>query len=69
MALQNFSINIDDAAYQAALERAQLEGRTLEAVLVELLTEFGGNEPTKMLTTYTVKTRRLALSHCPRDIR
>ena len=55
MAIRNFAINIDDAVYQDALERANLEGRTLEGVLAELLAEYAGGEPERMVTTYTVK--------------
>ena len=33
MALRNFDLNLDDATYQAALRRAQREGKTLEQVL------------------------------------
>ena len=40
MALRNFDLNLDDATYQAALRRAQREGKTLEQVLGEFLASY-----------------------------
>ena len=37
MALRSLSLNLDDALYQAALGRAQHEGKTLEQVLAEFI--------------------------------
>ncbi len=51
--MQNFTIDLDDKIYQVALERAQNEGKTVEQVLVDLLTAYG--ESGTGLTTYTVQ--------------
>ena len=67
MAPQNFALNIDDATYQSALNRAQIEGRTLDAVLVELLTNYAGGEPERMISSYTVQ-RGDSLSRIAREI-
>ena len=40
MAWHRFKVNLDDAIYQAALKRAQQEGRTLEQVLTEFLAAY-----------------------------
>ena len=40
MALRNFYVDLDDATYQAALKRAQDEGKTLEQVLIEFLASY-----------------------------
>lgn len=55
MSIQNFAVELNDAVYQAALDRARLEGRTLESVIAELLTTYSGGEPEQVLTTYTVQ--------------
>lgn len=54
MAIQDFSFDIDDAIYRAALQRAQSEGKTLEQAIVGLLGEYasGQREP----TTYVVQS-------------
>ena len=53
MATQNLAVNLDDAVYQAALQRAQTEGKSVEQVLIDLLRSYGqsGND----MTTYTVQ--------------
>jgi LysM repeat protein len=66
MAWHRFRVNLDDAIYQAALQRAQQEGRTLEQVLTEFLatyTEGMISEPpaeeapiSGAPTTYTVQS-------------
>lgn len=55
MSFKNILVDLDDSIYVAAHKRAQTEGRTLESVVVELLTVYSGGEPEKVLTTYTVK--------------
>ncbi len=40
MAWHRFSVNLDDAIYQAAIRRAQQEGKTLEQVLTEFLATY-----------------------------
>jgi LysM repeat protein len=67
MTLRNFGINLDDPTYQAALKRAQGEGKTLEQVLNEFITAYaepeskGGQAPASgepasaAPTTYTVQ--------------
>jgi hypothetical protein len=65
MALRDFNINLDDATYQAALRRAQREGKTLEQVLGEFFATYtqgevsdqpADEEPTADTpTTYTVQ--------------
>ena len=61
MSLRNFSMNLDDSAYQAALRRAQREGKTLEQVMAEFIASYaqaGGEaeEPARATpTTYTVQ--------------
>jgi nucleoid-associated protein YgaU len=42
MALRSLSLNLDDALYQAALARAQREGKTLEQVLAEFISGYAG---------------------------
>lgn len=62
MSLRNFGINLDDATYQAALKRAQRDGKTLEQVLAEFVTTYAGPEreaekPAEAApTTYTVQS-------------
>ncbi len=65
MAIRNFRINLDESTHQAALRRAQREGKTLEQILSELITAYAGSEvggeppgdePTgDAPTTYTVQ--------------
>jgi LysM repeat protein len=45
MALRSLSLNLDDALYQAALGRAQREGKTLEQVLAEFITSYAATAP------------------------
>ncbi len=53
MTQQNFAIDLDDTIYQAALERAQAEGKTVEQVLVDLLAVYA--EGKTGVITYTVQ--------------
>jgi len=55
MSYKNILVDLDDSIYEATQKRAQAEGRTLESVVVELLTTYSGGEPERVLTTYTVK--------------
>jgi len=58
MPVQNFTLNLDDGTYQAALNRAQREGKTLEGLMAEFLLTYtqgmvsGLSTPS---TTYTVQ--------------
>ncbi len=45
MALRSLSLNLDDALYQAALGRAQREGKTLEQVLAEFIGSYAATAP------------------------
>jgi len=67
MTLQNFQFDLDDSIYQAALERAQNEGKTLESVVTELLTTYAGQEPEQVMTSYTVQ-RGDTLSRIARQV-
>ncbi len=53
MAQQNFAVDLDDATYQAALARAQREGKGVDQVLIELLATYAKAEV--MVTSYTVQ--------------
>ena len=55
MSLQNFEINLEDAVYQAVLERAGAEGKTVEQILADLITGYAKGETPTGLTTYTVE--------------
>jgi putative sterol carrier protein len=50
---QNFAVNLDDAIYQAAVGRAQGEGKSLEQAMLELLAVYGKDAPA--VTSYTVQ--------------
>ncbi len=45
MALRSLSLNLDDALYQAALGRAQREGKPLEQVLTEFISNYAATAP------------------------
>jgi hypothetical protein len=55
MTLRNFGLDLDEAIYQAAVARAQGQGKTLEHVLAELLAAYSRGEIGGELTTYTVQ--------------
>ena len=55
MSQRRFTINVDDAAYQAALSRMQAEGKTLEQVVAELITTYAQTASSEQITTYTVQ--------------
>ncbi len=67
MTLRNFAFDLDDPTYQAARQRAQQEGRSLETVLAELLTTYAGGQPERVMTTYTVQ-RGDTLSRIARQV-
>ena len=55
MSRRNFSINLDDAIYQAALQRMQRDGKTLEQVVAELIGDYAQGESGGQPTTYIVQ--------------
>lgn len=55
MSRRNFSINLDDATYQAALQRMQREGKTLEQVVAELIGTYAQGGSSSQPKTYTVQ--------------
>ena len=65
MAIWNFSFDLDSSIYQAAMARAQGEGKTLEQALMALLTEYASGQ--QQPTTYIVK-RGDSLSRIARQI-
>jgi putative sterol carrier protein len=54
MTVRNFRVDLDNATYQALLERSQNEGKPIEQILVGLVTAYARGE-TGGLTTYTVQ--------------
>ena len=55
MSLRNFALNLDDAVYQAARQRADSEGQTLEHILADLVTSYAGSGGSGGFVTYTVQ--------------
>jgi LysM repeat protein len=55
MTLRNFSLDLDEATFQAAVERAQAEGKSLEQVLTEYFTSYAREGAAGPETTYTVQ--------------
>ncbi len=55
MPAHNFTLNLDDAVYQAALQRAQNEGKTLAQILADLITTYGRSGSSGGFLTYTVQ--------------
>ena len=55
MTLRTFAVDLDDGLYQAAAQRAQAEGRSLEDVVAEMLITYAGGQPKQGLSSYTVK--------------
>lgn len=51
---RSFKLNLEETIYQAALKRAQNEGKTLEQVLTEHLTAYAGKTASRP-TSYTVQ--------------
>jgi hypothetical protein len=67
MTARNFEVELDDAIYQAALERAQSEDKTIETVLYEFINSYAGGKPQPVITTYRVK-RGDTLSRIARQV-
>jgi LysM repeat protein len=55
MTRRSFNIELDNATYQAVVERAQQAGQTPEQVLVDLITAFAQSGIVGDFTTYTVQ--------------
>lgn len=56
MSLRNFGVEVDNLVYQSVLQRAQREGRSLEDVLTEFLTNYAASERNPgQVNTYTVQ--------------
>jgi hypothetical protein len=55
MARQKFELNLDDSVYQTLREQAELEGKTVEALLAEILSAYARGEGGGTLTTYIVQ--------------
>ena len=55
MTERDFAIDIDDTTHQAVLERARREGKTVEQVLVDLITAYAQTGTSGSLTTYIVQ--------------
>lgn len=56
MSLRNFIVNVDDAVYQGAFQRAQGEGKTLEAMLTQFVRDYAASGEHPQSTTYTVRS-------------
>jgi len=55
MTVQNFAVELDEAVYQAALARAQGEGKTLEHIIAQLVGGYARGAGDFGLTSYTVE--------------
>lgn len=55
MSQRSISLNLDDAIYQAAVKRAQDEGKSLEQVLLEQVTAYAGRTGGESPSSYTVE--------------
>lgn len=55
MPFRNIQIDIDDASFQAALNRATAEGKAIGQVVVELLKQYAARTATAAPQTYTVQ--------------
>jgi LysM repeat protein len=54
MAFRNIQINIDDAVFEAALNRATSEGKAIGQVIADYLQQYADGATTGTVTTYTV---------------
>jgi len=54
MAFRNIQVNVDDAVFQAALNRATSEGKAIGQVIAEYLKQYADGATTGTVTTYTV---------------
>lgn len=55
MPIRNFTLNLDDATYQAVLNRARREGKTIEGLIAEFLATYTQGMSGGTSTTYTVQ--------------
>lgn len=55
MSQRSISLNLDDTIYQAAVKRAQDEGKSLEQVLIEQVTAYAGRTGGGSPSSYTVE--------------
>ncbi|MFC1975285.1 N-acetylmuramoyl-L-alanine amidase [Chloroflexota bacterium] len=56
MAFRNIQVDVDDAVFQAALNRATSEGKSIGQVIGEYLKQYADGASTGVPTTYTVKS-------------
>lgn len=56
MAFRNIQVDVDDAIFQAALNRATSEGKIIGQVIAEYLKQYADGATTGVPTTYTVKS-------------
>jgi LysM repeat protein len=54
MAFRNIQVNVDDAVFQAALNRATSEGKAIGQVIAEHLKQYADGATSGTITTYTV---------------
>lgn len=55
MARRSFTLELDDATYEAARERAQREGSSLEKVLADFVNTYAQQARQRAQTTYTIQ--------------
>ena len=56
MAFRNIQVDVDDAVFQAALNRATSEGKSIGQIIGEYLKQYADGASTGVSTTYTVKS-------------
>ncbi|MBN1219092.1 MAG: N-acetylmuramoyl-L-alanine amidase [Anaerolineae bacterium] len=56
MAFRNIQVNVDDAIFQAALNRATSEGKSIGQVIADFLQQYAAGASAGAPTTYTVKS-------------
>ena len=67
MTLRTFAIDLDDPIFESAMDRAQQEGRTFEAALVDLIADYAGGRSGEILSSYVVK-RGDSLARIAREV-
>ncbi len=67
MTLRTFAIDLDDAVFEAAMNRARQEGRTFEAALADLLGSYAAGRASQILTSHVVQ-RGDSLSRIARQV-
>ncbi len=55
MAFRNVQVDLDDAVFQAALNRATVEGKAISQVIADFLKQYADGVTTGSSTTYTVQ--------------